>query len=144
MGVTDDGTTQQVEDTLVYINEELPVFVAEELQEIMENVKALAIDYCPKETGALSSSINLEGGAISSGNDFFNASVYAGDPSIVNPLSGKPTSDYAMLVHDGHLMRNGMFYEGDPFLDDAYMVYAEDIEMAVDEALTEMGVNTQE
>jgi hypothetical protein len=49
-----------------------------------------------------------------------------------------------MLVHDGHLMRNGMFYEGDPFLDDAYMVYAEDIEMAVDEALTEMGVNTQE
>lgn len=111
--------------------------VAQELQEIMESVKDLAVELCPKETGALASSISLETGVISSG-DFFGCSLYAGDPDILNPISGKPTSDYALLVHDGHLQRDGTFWEGEPFLDEAMMAYEGELENAVNTALAQI------
>ena len=74
---------------------------------------------------------------ISSG-DFYGCSIYAGSPTIVNPISGVPTSEYANLVHDGHLMRDGSFWEGEPFLDEAYMMYADELEDCVGKALQQI------
>ena len=126
-----------VRDQLERLTDNLEGAVSAELMEIMEMVKDLAVELCPKETGALASSISLESGSISSG-DFFNASIYAGSPDIINPISGKPTSEYAQLVHDGHALRNGTFFEGEPFLEDALMAYEGDIEEAVTKALSQL------
>jgi hypothetical protein len=126
-----------VMNQLKTINDDLESQVAQELQEIMESVRDLAIEYCPKETGALASSISLETGTISSG-DFYGCSLYAGSENIVNPISGKPTSEYALLVHDGHMMRDGTFWEGEPFLEDAMMAFESELEAAVGKALQEI------
>jgi hypothetical protein len=104
----------------------------------MQSIKALAIELCPKETGALASSISLEGGAISSGNDFFEAQIFAGSEDIVNPISGKPTSEYADLIESGHLMRDNTFWEGCPFLEDAMMAFESEIEACVTKALSQL------
>ena len=121
------------------IIDDFPDAVATELQAIMEKVQETAIDLCPKDTGALASSINLEGGSISASRqgDFYEANIYAGSPDIINPKTGKPTSDYALLVHDGHMMRDGSMYEGVPFLVEALMLYEEELEEAVNRALQE-------
>ena len=128
-----------VQNQLAQIRDDFPDSVAQELLAVMEKVKDTAIDLCPKDTGALASSINLEGGSISASRqgDFFEANVYAGSPDIINPKTGKPTSDYAMLVHDGHMMRDGSMYEGVPFLEEALLFYEDEIEQAVNRALQE-------
>jgi hypothetical protein len=118
---------------------DFPDAVASELQAVMEKVKETAVDLCPKDTGALASSISLESGSISASRqgDFFEANIYAGSPDIINPKTGKATSDYAMLVHDGHMMKDGSMYEGVPFLVEAIMMYESEIEEAVNRALQE-------
>jgi len=128
-----------VQNQLARINDGLEGAVAQELQEIMLQVQQLAVELCPKETGALASSISLEGGAISASNgDFYECNIYAGSPDIVNPISGKPTSDYAMLVHDGHLMKNNVFWDGEPFLEEAMMAFEPELETAVNKALASL------
>ena len=155
--VTDDGTTQEVYDTVEYIKEELTSYIAIELQEVWENIRNLAIEICPKDTGALASSIMLEseggGGGVyqnfqpvqvSGDGDFYSNSIYAGDASIINPKTGEPTDLYALFVHDGHAMRDGGFYEGVAFLTDAVDAYEGELDSCVDRAMTEMGINTPE
>ena len=128
-----------VRDQLGKISDNLEGAVAQELQEIMLQVQQLAVELCPKETGALASSISLEGGAISASNgDFFDCSIYAGSEDVVNPISGKPTSEYAMLVHDGHMMRDGDFWEGVPFLEEAMMTFEPELEACVNKALASL------
>ena len=108
---------------LAQIRDELCEQITNELDSIMLQVQQLAIEYCPKDTGALASSISLSGGAISAGSNFYEASISAGDPNILNPISGQPTALYALFVHDGHALPNGMFYEGVPFLADAMAAF---------------------
>jgi hypothetical protein len=109
-----------------------------ELDAVMQKILATAIDLCPKDSGALASSINLDSGTIEAG-DFYGNSIYAGDPNITNPKTGKSTNTYAQLVHDGHVMRDGSFYEGVPFLTEALLTYEAELESAVDRALKELG-----
>jgi len=104
-----------------------------ELDAIGQKILAMAIELCPKDTGALASSISLESGTIQAG-DFAGFSIYAGNDDIINPKTGKPTSEYAGLVHDGH--EN---YEGVPFLVEALMMYEDELSSAVDRALKELG-----
>jgi hypothetical protein len=130
-------------DWLSGLPEELEEQIRIELDAVMQRVLEASISLCPKSTGALASSISLESGVISAG-DFYGCNISAGDPSIVNPVSGKPTSEYAMLVHDGHVMRDGSIYEGVPFLEEALMMYEEEIEACVDRALSELGYNQEE
>lgn len=138
---TDNGTKKRTIEELTEIRDSLEESVRAELDAIMQSVLATAIDLCPKDTGALASSISLENGVISSG-DFYGCSIYAGSEDIINPKTGKPTSEYALMVHDGHVMPNGEFWEGMPFLDMAFAQYEGELQACVDKALSEMGANT--
>lgn len=118
---------------LEWLRDSLESEVTLELDSVMEQVKQTAIELCPKDTGSLASSIGLENGVISAG-DFYGANIYAGSEDVVNPKTGKATSEYAMLVHDGHGN-----YEGVPFLVEALMFYENELEACVSRALKEMG-----
>jgi hypothetical protein len=127
------------------VRDEFPDAIAEELRGIMEQVKDRAVELCPKDTGSLASSISLEEGTISSsstgqGSEFYNCQIYAGNESIINPKTGKPTSEYAQLVHDGHAMRDGSMWEGEPFLEDAMSEFEPLLEDAVSRALQSLEI----
>jgi hypothetical protein len=146
--IADDGTIIRTEMELADIRDNIAYEVALELDVIWQEIKEMAIALCPKETGALASSITLENqggtGAISvQGGDFYQSSIFAGSEDIVNPISGKTTAEYALFVHDGHAMPNGGFYEGVPFLADAVAAYENELESCVDKAMTENGWNIQ-
>lgn len=128
-----------VKRQLAEIRDNLESEVKAELDSVMQKIKLAAIELCPKDTGALASSISLdEHGAIQSG-DFYGCSIFAGSDDIINPKTGKPTSEYALFVHDGHAMRDGTFWEGIPFLDEAMLMYFDELEAAVDRALKSLG-----
>jgi hypothetical protein len=152
IGITesDDGTKERTREEVQDISDNLSETIAHELDIVWKAIRDLAIDLCPKDTGALASSIELasEGGSgvisasSTSGGDFYSNSISAGNDSIINPISGKPTSLYAGWVHDGHMMGDIM-WEGLPFLTDAVAQYEDELEAAVDRALDELGANTQ-
>lgn len=123
---------------LEWVRDSLESEVTQELDTVMEKVLATAIELCPKDTGSLASSISLESGVISAG-DFAGYQIYAGSEDIINPKSGMATSEYASLVHDGHAMRDGTFWEGIPFLDEALLMYFDELENAINRALQELG-----
>lgn len=124
-------------DKLRELRDKICKEITDELDLIMEQVKQTAIELCPKDTGALASSISLEGGAISEGNDFYYASIYAGSPDIVNPKTGKGTDEYALYVEEGHMIGN-TFWEGSHFLEQAMMMFEGELEAAVSRALAEL------
>ena len=156
--VTDNGSIDNVEVSMQTITSNINEYVAEQLAETWEAIKSLAIELCPKDTGALASSIMLEsegggsgmgggmGGGVSGiaggeGGAFYSDSIFAGSDDVVNPISGVPTSVYALFVHDGHMMKDGSFYEGVPFLADAVDAYQEELNNCVNDALDEMGID---
>jgi len=146
--ISDDGTILDTELSLQEIRDNIEAEVALELEAIWEQIKDLAIELCPKETGALASSIMTEdeggSGAINvMGGEFYSSSISAGSEAIVNPITGKSTAEYALFVHDGHAMPDGMFYEGVAFLADAVAAYEAELEACVDKAMTENGWNAQ-
>lgn len=144
MGMTvtiDENFHQQKHEAmakLATIRDEIEDELRAELDAIMEKVKEAAISLCPADTGALRSSISLDSGTIQAG-DFYGNSIYAGDESIINPKTGKSTAEYAQLVHDGHAMRDGTFWEGIPFLVEALLMYETELEDAVNRALKALG-----
>ena len=157
---TDDGTKQRVMETIGKIAEDLPEEIAKELDQIWWSIWMDAIEFCSKtmDTGALASSINvIEGGMVveggmglsrtprtSIGNWIFDRSIVAGDATVINPKTGQPTSLYAEWVHDGHMMRDGTFWEGNPFLQDALDAHEAELEMAVERAMHELGLDKGE
>lgn len=145
---TDDGTKARTREELQTVSDELPSSVATELDTIWHKIWDLAIELCPKKTGALAVSIELESeygmsGTISatslSGGDFYENSIYAGNDTVINPETGKATSLYAGFVHDGHMIGH-MMWEGVPFLTEAVLYYEEELDAAIDKALDELGV----
>jgi hypothetical protein len=150
---TDNGTKQRTIQDYEDIRDNLESTIAQEHDIVWQAIKDLAIDLCPKETGALASSIELESeggsGAIGQnkttstvGGDFYSNSIYAGNGSVINPISGKSTAEYALFVHDGHMIGDIM-WEGVPFLTEAVAAYEDELEAAVNRALDELGANTQ-
>lgn len=142
---SDGGTKQRTINELTKFRDELPSQVAMELDEIWQKIRDKAIELCPKLSGALASSIELEseGGSGAIGargdGDFYSNAIYAGNDQTFNS-EGVPTSQYAQLVHDGHATRDGGFFEGIPFLEDALAAYASELDSCVDRAMKEMGV----
>lgn len=149
--ISDSGTMEDVELSLQEIRDNIAHEVAMELDIIWEEIRDLAIEMCPKETGALASSIEIENmggsGAIGvsgiSGGEFYNSSIYAGNFATSN-ARGEPTALYALFVHDGHSTPNGGFYEGVPFLVDAIAAYQDELDACVDRAMSENGWNAQQ
>lgn len=155
MAITIDGegTIIQTEQDIAEIRDNICQQVALELDATWQKILEAAIEICPKDTGALASSIRIEGesgysrGAIMvsgvANDDFYSSSIYAGRADVVNPVTGEPTDIYALFVHDGHAMPNGMFYEGVPFLADAVAEYQDELDSAVDRAMSQNNWNTQ-
>ena len=130
----------QIINDLENIRDGIEDALSAELAKIMLQVQQLAIEMCPKDTGSLASSISLEGGSLekSAGPDFYEQSIFAGSEGVVNPKTGVPTSTYALMVHDGHSMPDGGFYEGVPFLSDALAAFEGELESAVQKALVQL------
>lgn len=128
-------------------HEEMNEKIALELDSIWQKIKDLAIDLCPKESGALASSIELESeggsgvvgvqGSVMQGQVIYQNAIFAGNDETFN-FDGQPTSQYALAQHDGFLMKNGEFFEGTPFLTDAVDFYNSELEEAVNRALDEL------
>lgn len=110
-----------------------------ELQNVLERIKADAVSLCPKDTGALASSISIDDSGKVDVSDFYGNTISAGRDDIVNPKTGKSTASYACFVHDGHLLPNGEFWEGEPFLDEAMLLHIEELEKIVDRVLKNIG-----
>lgn len=124
---------------LAEIRDNLTTEVQAELALVMEKIKEAAISLCPVSSGALRSSINLEGGEIQASTNSVEWNIYAGSPDIINPISGKPTSEYALFVHDGHAMADGTFWSGTPFLEEAILMYLEELENIMDKIMKSLG-----
>jgi hypothetical protein len=126
-----------VKAQLAQIRDDLEDEMRTELLAVLEKIKALAIELCPKDTGSLASSVSLEEGTLQAG-DFYNGSIFAGSDDIINPKTKRPTSEYVLFVHEGHLMPDGSFYEGVPFLTEAIMAYEAELDEAVNRAMKEL------
>lgn len=136
---SDGGTKRKVGETMKKMEKDITEETKAELEAIWSLIEQAAIDLCPKDTGALASTVkSSEGGGegtISASTDIFNKSLIAGDDGVINPKTGKPTSAYAGLIHDGHAMRDGTMWEGVPFLVEALLMYEGELEAAVDKAV---------
>lgn len=150
--ITFDGTIDRTIAECEMIPADLIAQIQIELDAIWEKIRDLAIEMCPKDTGALASSIEIEseGGSgaigvsgISADGDFYSNTIFAGNDEVVNPKTGKPTSFYALFVHDGHAMPNGDIYEGVPFLTEAIDAYQSELDNVVDTAMNELGLNQE-
>lgn len=129
------------------IRDDLPDAVVDELDAVWQKIKDLAVDLCPKESGALASSVELESeggsgkiaisGSHTQGEEFYSNAIYAGNDSTYN-FSGQPTSQYAQSVHDGHMLPDGSFWEGTPFLEDALDAFEDELNSIVDKALSSL------
>jgi len=128
------------------IRDNFPDAVCDELDAVWQKIRDMAIDLCPKESGALASSIELEneGGsgrtgvsATTQGGMFYSNSIFAGNDETFNS-QGQSTSQYVLAVHDGHLLPNGEFFEGTPFLTDAVDAFEDELNQIVDRALAQL------
>src|SRR5208283_960927 len=123
----------ETQEDIRTLRDDFPDAVAAELDNIWMQIRDKAIELCPKESGALASSIELESeggsGAVSAsqGATIYENSIYAGNDSTFN-FDGQPTSQYADLVESGHQLPNGDFWEGCPFLEDAVDFYDSELE----------------
>jgi hypothetical protein len=126
---------EEVKRKLEQIRDNLEPEVALKLQAVMEKIKDLAIEMCPKESGALASSIELgsEGGSgtVQAG-DFYENSIFAGNDETFN-FQHQPTSQYALIVHDGTSTKEGV-----PFLTNALDFYSEELNACVNRALAHL------
>ncbi|MGD0644109.1 MAG: hypothetical protein ABSA75_04320 [Candidatus Bathyarchaeia archaeon] len=142
---TKKGLWETQEDIRI-IRDEINDAVCAELDEIWSKIRDLAVDLCPKESGALASSIEIESeggsGAIGRGGgrqgEFYSNSIWAGNNETFN-FDGQPTSQYAQLVHDGHRIGDD-WYEGVPFLEDAVDAYEDELNEAVANALDSLEI----
>src|SRR5208283_3849556 len=116
----------ETQEDIRTLRDDFPDAVAAELDNIWQLIRDKAIELCPKESGALASSIELEseggsgtkGVSATQGGVIYENAIYAGNDSTFN-FDGQPTSQYALAVHDGHMLPNGMMTMGNPFLEDA-------------------------
>ena len=125
--------------------------IEEELNRVWDQIKMDAEIMCPKDTGALASTIRVVKipmgqmtGAWSRIKDItmFDRSIIAGDFSVMNPKSHRPV-DYASWVHDGHRFRDGRIMQGVPFLTEALAKNDEELNKAVERALQRLGKQYQ-
>mgnify|MGYP001054056052 CR=1 FL=1 len=134
----DNGTKEKTIEEIDGIKKELPPEVAKQLNKVWEKILRDARTLCPVDTGTLKSTIRTmrtPKGLMSSGvggsKDFiiFDRALVAGDSTVTKP-TGEPCI-YARWVHDGHVMRNGQFWAGVPFLANALDMNETELEAAI-------------
>ena len=133
---------EETKEKLEEVSEDLVEKIREELEVLVDQIVEDSIALCPKDTGSLASSIRKgEGGTLTASepNTIIDIVISAGDPSIINPKTGIPTSEYVNFVHDGHAFKGGKgMYFGVPFLVEALMLHEDEIEELIDKALQEL------
>lgn len=147
IGITesDNGGKTRTQQALKKVQEDLPEKIRARLNAVWDKIWNDAIMLCPVETGALASSIKvIEGGMLGESGlikafTIFDKTIMAGDIIIVNPRSGMPTSEYALLVHDGHPTKSGGSVPAQPFLTDALAMNETELMAAVDDAMKLIG-----
>jgi len=142
---SDGGTKALMKKKLKKMKESVDQAIAGELNLVWANILNDAIRFCPKETGALASTIKIIEGMLGGlgmgrmvGKAVFDRTIIAGDATIINPKSGIPVI-YASWVHDGHIMPDGTFWGGIPFLTEALANNEGDLMKAVERALKRLG-----
>ena len=121
--------------------------IEQELARVWEKIRMDAYIDCPKDTGALSETIRVVKTPLTSltGNispvksiTVFDRTIIAGDLMRLNRKTKGPV-DYAGFVHDGYVMRNGLIYNGRPFLTNALAKNDEELNAAINRALVKLG-----
>jgi len=146
---TDDKTKRKTFEALAKMREEFRkgLVISKELDKVWRKIKNDAMAICPKDTGALASTIRIRkipigtaAGAFARMKQFmiFDRSIIAGDITKTNPKSGKPV-DYASWVHDGHKMKDGRMWNGIPFLTLAIGKNDAELNDAIKRALRKLG-----
>lgn len=142
---SDDGTKAECQKKLERFQEQLPEEIRKKLNAVWEKIWMDAIMLCPIETGALAASIKIIEGGIGglmggiAALAVYDKTIVAGDITVENPKTGIPTSEYALLVHDGHPTKGGGFVPANPFLLDALRMNEAELMEAVDEAMKMAG-----
>ena len=138
----------ETEQDIRTLRDDFPDAVAAELDAIWQLIRDKALELVPKESGALASSIELESeggsGTVSAtsayqGQTIYSNAIYAGNDETFN-FEGQPTSQYVLAVHDGHMLPNGDFWEGTPFLEDAVDAFEDELNSIVDKALSSLEI----
>lgn len=165
---SDNGTKEALKQTMAGIANNLPQAIAAELDAIWEAIlwDAILFSQATMYSGALASSIRIVdgpemmSGATSNGKagfgparqpvvrgtssqTIFDRSITVGDASVSN-WDNVPTDVYAFWVHEGHRMRDGTFWEGNPFLTDAMDAHQAELDAAIEKAMKEMGISGRE
>ena len=146
---SDGGTKKKLKKEIKKFKGGVKDGVAIELEKVMRKIRDDAVAICPKETGSLASTIRIASiptgmmtGAWSRIKEImlFDKSIIAGDITKINPKSGRPV-DYASWVHNGHVMRDGRFWSGVPFLTEAIAMNEKELNDAINRALKKLGKN---
>lgn len=137
---------EEVMKDLENFGKKIPEEVKQRLLKVLDKIKADAFDYCPKDTWTLARtirwmSIPTLASLKQSGEKaliILDKALVAGDPTKINPKTGRPCI-YARWVHDGHRLRNGMFWVGRPFLTWAWSANEVELNKAIEGALKKLG-----
>jgi hypothetical protein len=121
-----------------------------QLQRAWNKVKMDAVYACPKDTGTLAGTIRIirseevdEMSSINKSITMFDRAIIAGDLMKINPKSHEPCN-YAQIVHDGYMRKDGAVYIGVPFLTYALALNSEAIVDAIDKAMINLGAKFSE
>jgi hypothetical protein len=153
VSVDDKGSIKRCRDALGRYSENISGADPEiemQLQRAWNKVKMDAVLMCPKDTGTLAGTIRVvrseEVDGISSVNKsitMFDRAILAGDLMKINPKSHEPCN-YAQIVHDGYMRKDGAIYIGVPFLTYALALNEGTIQDALDKALINLGTKFSE
>lgn len=137
---SDNGTKERTQEEMLQLSRAIPKSVEKELDAVFDKIYNAAIQFCPIDTGALVSTIQIVEGVLGEASGsikdvmIFNKSIIAGDETITNPKTGRPV-DYARFVHDGYTTRGGVWKAGVPFLTEAVEMYMVELEEAINKVI---------
>ena len=145
----DEGSNKDTQDALKRLEKDIKEGreIEAELARVWDKIKSDAYINCPKDTWSLAETIKVVKtpmGSLTSGVSavksitIFDRTITAGDLLKINPKTKRPV-DYASLVHDGYIMKNGRAYNGVPFLTNALASNDEELNKAVNRALAKLG-----
>lgn len=142
---TDFGGKAKIKKKVSEVNDNIKEGLKDRLEIWWREVLNDAIALCPVESGALQSSIRIVDASYApeqfqavgeTGSELIDSIIIAGSSALNN--DGVPCWQYALAVHDGHVMRDGKsIYVGVPFLANALLIHEAELEAILADATDE-------
>lgn len=142
---TDFGGKAKIKKKVNEIDDNIKESLKDRLEIWWREVLNDAIALCPVDSGALQSSIRIVDASYApeqfqvtgeTGNVLVDSIIIAGSSALNN--DGVPCMQYALAVHDGHVMRDGKsIYMGVPFLANALLIHEAELEAILSNATDE-------